>query len=376
MRALAIVMLAGCFEPKFPGHLQCASPDNWCPPPQTCGADGFCGGGLATDAGSEAGLPEVNLVFTSSEPMSFGGLTNAAIVTMADTKCQMLGTKLRPGTYLAYLSEQPGTSNARLPTTGSWARSDGRLFTTSANNLGSQNEIFYPSRLDDDGADVVGLRMETAVATQLPALDGCTGGNNNILIGSPDGDSVSWHGINVTRTCESALYVYCFETDRIASAPPPVLDPGLLWAFVTNAQYALGNGIDELDTDCRNAAMAAGLTRNFRAFVAPTGASANSRFKGSTKPWTRLDGVIVANKDLMELIAPIAIDETMMRSHVDVAFGANSPSTPGADPTNCANWGAGGTGTSGGLSTRSSSQAFSGNPITCSSAHLYCLEIP
>jgi hypothetical protein len=376
MRALAIVVLAGCFDPKFAAHLKCASPDNWCPPPQTCGANGFCGGGSGgDDAGPDGGLPEVNLVFTTSEPMTFGGLTNAAIVTMADAKCQMLGTKLRPGTYIAYLSTDPGISNARLPTIGSWARPDGRVFTTSVNNLGAQNEIFYPSRLDDDRADVVGLRMETAVATRLPASDGCTGGNNNVVIGSADGDTVSWRGITETRTCQTDLYVYCFETDRTASALPPVLDPGLLYAFVTNGVYAINHGIDELDADCRNAATAAGLTRNFRAFVAPTGASANSRFKGSTKPWTRLDGVIVAQPDLMELVAPIAIDETMARSHGNVAFGANSPSTPGSDATNCMSWGSG-MGTSAGLSTRSSDKAFSGSAITCSSAQLYCLEIP
>jgi len=374
MRVLAILVLAGCFDPKLTAHLPCAQPDNWCPPPQTCGADQFCAGGLVSDAAVDAGLPEANIVFTSSEPINADNMTNADIVMMADQKCQTLGTKLRPGTYIAWLGTDPGNAALRLPSTGGWVRSDGQPFTTSVIALGSQNQVLYPPRLDDDGADVVGLRLETAVATQLPP-SGCNG--TTVVIGSPDAGAPEWLDTS-SRVCSSDLFLYCFETDRTSSfVPPPLLDPGQLYAFVTNADHALGNGIGELDTDCQMAANGAGLgMRTFRAFVAPTGAAARSRFQGSAKSWSRLDGVVVANRDLSELIAPISTDETGAIIDVDVAFGANSPTTPGTDMTNCMNWSSTAVGTTVGQSTRSSSQAFSGSPVACTSAHLYCLEMP
>jgi hypothetical protein len=264
----------------------------------------------------------------------------------------------------------------RLPSNVSWVRSDGRPFTISAIDLGSQNQVLYPPRLDDDGADVVGLRMDTPVATQLPPSDGCNGTNNTVVIGSPDANAPEWL-VNSSRVCDSDLYLYCFETDRTSIVSPPLRDSGQLYAFVTNSEYALGNGIGELDTDCQMAATAGGLgMRTFRAFVAPTGMAAQSRFLGSAKSWSRLDGVVVANRDLSELIAPISFDETGALFHVDVAFGANSPTTPGADTINCANWG-GSTATTVGQSTRSSAKAFSGaSTASCASAHLYSLETP
>jgi len=376
MRVLAIIVLAGCFDPRLTAHLQCAQPDNWCPPPQACGADGFCAGGNNGNAAPDAGLPEANIVFTSSDTINADNMTNADIEVMANQKCQTLGTKLRPGTYIAWLDTAPGNAAARLPSNVSWVRSDGRPFTTSAIALGSQGQAFYPPRLDDGGADVVGLRMETAVMTQLPPSDGCNGFDNTVVIGSPDAESPEWLDSS-GRVCDSDLYLYCFETDRTSMILPPPLDPQQLYAFVTSTEYALGNGIGELDTACQTAATAAGLgTRTFLAFVAPTGAAASSRFQGSAKSWSRLDGVIVADRDLSELAAPISIDENVAHLHVDVAFGASSPTAPGTDLTNCMNWGSTTAGISVGQSTRSSAQAFFGSPAACTPAHLYCLEVP
>ena len=377
MRVLAIIVLAGCFDPRLTAHLACAQPDNWCPPPQTCGAEGFCAGGVSGDGGVDAGLPEANIVFTTSEPINADKMANADIEMIADQKCQTLGTKLRPGTYIAWLGTDSGGAETRLPSNVGWMRTDGRPFTTSAIALGSQGQVLYPPRLDDDGADVVGLRLETDVVTQLPPTDGCGGTDTTVMIGSPDAGPPEWL-VSTSRVCDFDLYLYCFETDRTPSiVPTPVLDPSQLYAFVTNADYALDHGIVELDADCEAAATTAGLgTRTFRAFVTPTGAAARSRFQPSAKSWSRLDGVVVANQDLSELIAPISTDETGTLLHVDVAFGASSPATAGTDLTTCMNWGSTSVETSIGLSTRSSAQAFSGSSMACTSAHLYCLEMP
>jgi hypothetical protein len=73
MRAtLAMVVLAGCFNPSFHTDLPCD--DGWCPPPQVCGMDLVCHGGDVTgDAGSDGptacgtpgfGSPNVVLVGT------------------------------------------------------------------------------------------------------------------------------------------------------------------------------------------------------------------------------------------------------------------------------------------------------------------------
>jgi len=378
MRALAIVALAGCFEPRLTEHLLCAQPDHWCPPPQTCASDGFCAGGPnGGDAGSDGGLPEANLVFVSSEPLTFGTMTNADIVTMADQKCQTLGAKLRAGTYVAWIGTTTAEASGRLPAIGGWARPDGKPFTTSTMDLLTLGRVFYPPRLDDDHADVVSLRMETAMAPQLNASDGCAHSDTLLHVGAADGAAPSWLDDTNAAVCDSDLYLYCFETDRAVTPTPPVLDPSRLYAFVTNTSYSLQDGVGALDMHCRDAATAAGLgMRTFQAFVAPTGQTAASRFKGSTKTWSRLDGVVVANPDLRELLAPISIDETRGNLQASVAFGANSPTDIGVDATNCLDWGAGNVGMSAGRSTRSNAQAFSGSAITCTSAHLYCLEMP
>jgi len=377
MRALALVMLAGCFDPTLTAHLPCAQPDNWCPPPQTCGSDGFCEGGPGS--GDDAGpgvLPEANLVFTTSEPLSLGAMANADIIAMADAKCQTLGTKLRPGTYKAWLGTDPPSAAARLPSSVSWARIDGRPFTTSLIALQAQGQVFYPPRLDDDRQDVPAQRMDTFVVTGLPMADGCMGGDNTVVSGSADGDDPDWYFSQSGLTCASELYVYCFETDRTVSVPTPTRDPSKLYAFVTGAFYTIQGGVDQLDADCQASADGASLGRRFHALVAPTGATPRSRFMGSMKPWSRLDGVIVANPDLADFIAPLSVNEYGLHTHVDVAFGANSTMGQGVDATNCLNWASSVGGTSAGRSTRSSSKAFSGFGITCASAHLYCLEIP
>jgi hypothetical protein len=376
MRALAIVALAGCFDPKLSGHLRCAEADHWCPPPQICGADGFCGGGPIDDAAG-SGLPDENIVFTSSEPVSLSMMTNHDIIAMADAECQTLGTKLRAGTYIAWLGTDPASASARLPASVGWSRVDGQPFTTSANALGSQAQVFYPPRIDDDRADVPGQRMDTAVVTQLPLADGCsTGISNTVVAGRADGDDPDWYSAVPGRTCDGPLYLYCFETDRRVSEAPPVLDPTQLYAFVTAQTYSLRAGIGQLDMDCQSAADGVMLGRKFAAFVAPSGMAASSRFVSTTRSWSRLDGVIVARPDLSAFFAPLSITEENLHIHIDVAFGASSPSDPGNDANNCMNWGSASAGIIAGRSTRSDGKAFSGSQITCTSAHLYCLEIP
>jgi hypothetical protein len=378
MRACVLIGLASCFDPQLTPHLPCAQPDNWCPAPQTCGTDGYCEGGPAADGdgGHDAGLPDANLVFTSSQSIALGQMTNAEIISLADQTCQRLGTTLRPGTYIAWLGTDSFSAAARLPSNIGWVRPDGKPFASSVQAVLSQNTVYYPPRLDDTGADVVGARVDTPVATQLPMADGCTG-TANVVVGSPDGDALSWLGNTDQRACSTSFYLYCFETDRAVAIVPPTRNPSLAWAFVTAGMYAIQNGVGELDTDCQKAANAAGLgPRTFHAFVAPTGASASSRFTPSTRAWARLDGVVIAEPGLTAFTAPLAVDELEDHINLPVGFGANSPTSDGGDTANCQNWSGGGDNPATGVSTRSNATAFVGSPGTCAATYLYCLETP
>ncbi len=375
MRAAWLVLLAGCFDPKPAAHLACELPDHWCPPPQTCGANGFCNGG-DTMPPVDAGLPEGNLVFVTSETIIPGTQMNPAIIAAADAECQMLGPRLRDGTYVAWLGATPAEAKARITATTGWARPDGLPVAYSLDELFAGN-VYYPPRIDDNKRDAPAQRDLTYVGTQLPVPpDSCGTTNTQLRYGVPDGDINTWRERGDVRACLDEFWLYCFEVDRTAQIARPVLDSSMLYAFVTANAYPIGSSIDDLDADCQSEAGAL-APRVFKAFVAPSNKTPKSRFGGSTKAWTRMDGVEVAPADLSQLIAPISVTAADAQLQVLVASGA--PDLDQNAGSNCLNW----TSTSmtedatQGDSTHSDKQAFEGRGGTCDMPqHFYCLEAP
>jgi len=381
---VAIVTLVGCFKPSLTEHLPCAAPDDWCPPPQECIA-GFCQGSLGSTGdggGGDSGMPEANLAFTSSMTIHPGSQTNAAILDAADNLCNMLGQKLRTGTYMAWLGVDENDAAARIAarTTGApgWVRSDGRPFARSLATL-MAGEVFYPLRLDDNKADVTTVNLQTAVVTELPdPTAGCdSGGAVAVRIGLAPGDEPSWRSFDI-RNCNTDVWLYCFEVDRSMAVAAPMLDPGLPIGFETTNGHAIDGGMLAVDQACQDEADAAGLSpRMFRALVAPSGGTARSRFPGATKPWTRLDGVVFAPASLGKFDAPLSITPGNPPLHLpsEVAFGAADLTTNARD--NCNGWTSSTIPASSGFSAMSDDLGFDFGASDCSTlARLYCLEVP
>jgi hypothetical protein len=380
---VVIVALAGCFKPSLTEHLLCAAPDDWCPPPQMC-IQGVCegpitdGGHGGDSVGGDAGLPEANLAFTSSMTIHPGTQSNAAVLQAADSLCNSLGQKLRPGTYMAWLGVDATDAANRIDaqTMGApgWARSDGRPFATSLGDL-KMGHIYYPLRLDDNRADVVAVNLQTTVVTELPP-GGCdAAGAQQIRLGLAPGNEPAWRSFD-TRSCEADYWLYCFEVDRSIAVAPPVLDPGLAIGFESALVHPIDAGLLALDNACQGEANAANLgARTFLALVATSTATARSRFSTASRPWTRLDGVVFAPASLGKFDAPLSIVPGTPPAHLPstVAVGAADLITKALN--NCNDWEPSTIAATSGFSGMSDGLAFSLGGSDCSApAHLYCLE--
>jgi hypothetical protein len=377
MRAAWLILATGCFDPKLAPHLRCATPDNWCPPPQMCGGDGYCNGGSQTMP--DGGLPEGNVMFVSSETFTPGAGSNNALEPAASQKCQQLGNRLRTGTYVAWLGISSGDAASRIAPVPGWGRPDGKPFATSLGDV-MNDHIYYPPRIDDSFADAPLVHLQTPVATGLPVPPNasCDTIGNVIMFGAPDGDMTSWRNTGDVYPCTDAFYLYCFETDRTTPVAAPQLDPSLLYAFVTSSSYDLSIGLGGLDLACQNEGSGLG-SRVFQAFVATTLGSARDRFQPSTKSWSRLDGVVIASPSLERFEAPLSTTAAGASLAVRPAIGAPNANSV-AKNTNCSDWtqDAAGMNVLLGDSTRSDSQAFAGTlGDTCNNPqYLYCLESP
>jgi hypothetical protein len=381
---VVIVALAGCFKPSLTDHLQCAAPDDWCPPPQTC-INHVCegpvsdGGGSGDGGGGDGGLPEANLVFTSSLTFHPGKRSNAAILQAADDQCNMLGQKLRAGTYMAWLgvdaTDAANRIDAKTMGAPGWARSDGRPFTTSLDDL-KMGHVYYPLRLDDNRADVVAVNLQTAVVTELPGAGCDAAGIQTVRIGLAPGNEPAWRSFD-TRNCDVDLWLYCFEVDRSIAVAPPVLDPGLAIGFETGLEHAIDAGLAALDSACQSEADAANLSpRTFLALVATSTGTARSRFSTATRPWTRLDGVVFAPASLGKFDAPLSIVPGSPPAHFPstVAVGAPDLLTQALN-NNCNDWKPSTLAATSGFSGMSDGLAFNLGGTDCSTtARLYCLE--
>jgi hypothetical protein len=380
--AVALVALVGCFKPKLTERLPCAQPDDWCPPPQACVA-GICAGDVSGPGSADAAvITNANYMFTTSTSFDPDTLANADILDTADDQCNRLGQKLRPGTYMAWLGTDTSDAAARIAAntngTPGWVRPDGKPFTSSLADL-QAGTVYFPPRIDDTGADVVVLRQQTAVMTTLDP-NGCISAGV-VVIGLAPGDEPAWRAFDA-RGCANDYWLYCFEVDLDTPVAPPAVDPDMLLAFVTRSTYPSTDGVPALDDACQAEGNAAGSSaRRFLALVATTTANARSRFTGGSKPWTRLDGVELAQASLDKFDAPLSIAPPMTVGdppmHVDttVAFGAPDL-TSKATTNNCTDWGAASPDAFDGKSTMSDNLGFLAGTIACDPNHFYCLEAP
>ena len=305
-----------------------------------------------------------NIMFTTStlqSPASLQGLAGA------DALCMKLAANANPklsGNYKAWLSTQTVSAISRLGNASGWVRTDGKpvLNSISDLSLAYSGKLFYPPRLDENGHDL-GLGIDplspneiivitnTSLAGALPtypALGNC--GN----FGSDDGSYVEvgygTHNSGVftqaSQTfCTNPARLYCFGIDHQAqvSVTPAVGRH----AFVSTANWLPGGGIAAADAVCQSDASAAKLPGTYKALLAPTGATAASRFNyaAGSPPWIRSDGIQVAptasaffTTTLFDASPNITADGAYYFGWNGVWSGAATPMTAGTNATNCVNW--------------------------------------
>jgi hypothetical protein len=384
VRALAIVALAGCFDPKPSPGLPCQ--DGWCPPPEMCIA-GTCSGAHVIDAGIDAPIDAMevppNYMFVTSvvrTPAQLGGIAGA------DMLCNTLAASVPlSGHYMALLGDSTtGTSAyARLAATGAsgWIRVDGKPFALSMTDL-MTDKILYPPRVTEKGFK---LPEGTFVATGTnefggaPAED-CAGFTmasvDPMLGGFVDAGPGTWAS-GSELTCNDAATIYCFGTDL---AVTPVIHPeGTARAFLSN-RGPIGTRVTDLDAHCQADADSKTLGGTFKALVPSSTGNAASRIVPPTvgMPWVRLDGVTVTN-DFTSFDAPLGLTVAGTYESDLVWSGTTSPTASASAGATCTYW----TTPSGSISTamgRSSrtklGEAFAGaGPLACSTqARLYCFE--
>jgi len=182
-------------------------------------------------------------------------------------------------------------------------------------------------------------------------------------------------------------HIYCFGVDKVTPvAPAPAA--GRL-AFLTDAYFRPGGGIQAADGLCAAEASAAGIAGRFKAWLATSTSSAGSRFASSPDTvWVRLDGIPL-NAPGAALLAgarPLtALNVTSRMRYVGnygVMLGATAPAEVGTAGSTCDDW----------QSTSPSSRAILGRagiastlfrsvlfahdeePCHLVQGHLYCLE--
>jgi len=376
MRWLLLSAAAGCFTPSPLRGQACAS---WCPPPESC-VNGEC---VVEEGSSVMGsdpMPiDANYMFVTSEkkaPKDFGGVSGA------DAWCNTLAAAVPlPGQYVAWLSTLDTNADTRLleKNARGWYRPDGKPFTDQVSDLTS-GTLYYPPRITEQGIDIGG--SDDAIVATGTYSDGTedfvagdclswTTDQNVMTTGLLDAGYAAWTGFAMTD-CTTPAHIYCFGIDKTVAVPPPQQPTSSRLAFVVVA--TLGGGLSSLDTQCKTAAQAKGITGNFIAWVSTTGSSAALRLTGTT-PWRRKDNVIAMTPDLT-MSAPIdqTLDGSMTGTYVWT--GAAQPGDTASQ--SCNDWTSTATTMSGlfGYEERSVlADAFGSGSQNCgSTSYIYCLE--
>ena len=364
MRAVLLVVLAGCFNPDAKPNQPCT---DWCPPPETC---------IAGTCRVDEGARTPNYAFVTSERREM----IRENVFKLDEWCQELARRGNlTGEFAAWMSTSQQSMATRLATVGArgWIRPDGKPFADTVEDIFA-GRTYYPLRIADDGADVGLLDDNVATGTEAngtasaatcgdfiaPPADAAVG------IGKADAGFMWWTALQSTR-CSEAAHVYCFGLDRKNSVAAPSSEPKQKRVFVTKNTYTKRPPSDA-DLICRNEASGA---TTFIALVATTTQSAQERLAGATGPWARTDGVVVT-KDMATFDAPLelAFDGTRIPSG-EVWFGAKSLADKATVDRNCDDWGSGGS-----VRTGQSNRSVGAAPFDTLSGncggeyHYYCAE--
>ena len=317
-----------------------------------CTGSGACVFTITSNtAVAAAFFPVANIVFTTSttQTPALGGLSGA------DALCaQRAAAAKLPGTYKAWLSTSTVNAIDRLGSASGWVRTDGKPVSNSVADI-AHGKLFYPPRLDEFGKDlgadpvVMTGTWVDGTLTSYPGYTTCgdftsaVNDPNSELIGGSASASSEMFTDYFAMYCDQDARIYCFSIDRqVQLAPTPVTGRH---AFVTAGNWIPGGGITSADTLCRQEASDANLPGTYKALLAPTGASAASRFNTNGLPWIRADGIPLMptaaaffSATLFDVPPNVTADGFVYYGNDGVWGGAATMTTPGKDETNCVNW--------------------------------------
>jgi hypothetical protein len=316
--------------------------------PGCSGLEG-CNSLLTQDTTISVSFAPANRVFVTSVSRAgdLGGLTGA------DALCQQQANlaNLGGGNFIAFLPTDTTNAYDRLAGSRGWARTDGRLvFDTVVNDYatGTTNAMFYPIRVDERGNDVGSLLVHTGSWIDGNAFPGETT-CGNWTSASTDlhsmGDSAAQgQGFNSVgaSSCSQPAPLLCFEVGRnVAVKPTPVA--GRV-AFL-GSTHALGGGLVAADARCQSEAAGVGLAGSFKALLASSTASAESRFNLSGSPWVRADGIRIAptpraffESQLLEAAPNVSADGRSYDEGDGIWGGAVSATVAGTAASTCNDW--------------------------------------
>jgi hypothetical protein len=318
-----------------------------------CSGTGMCTLTLTSNTVVRASFsPPPNIMFTTSttQTPALGGLIGG------DAICAKLAARAGlAGTYKAWLSISAMNAISRLAGASGWVRTDGKPVVNSLTDL-AQGRLLYPPRFDelgnDLGADPVVMTGTAADGTVLNVQGFSTCSDFTAAVDTGGFLSAGYASASSTMfatagpmPCSSEARLYCFGVDRQAQvAVIPVVGR---YAFVTRSPWTPGGGIAKADALCQQEASAAALPGTYQALLAPTGASASSRFDTSGLPWVRVDGILIAptaagffsaTSTLFDVPPNLTADGSLYFGAIGVWSGAATPTTAGKGATNCTNW--------------------------------------
>jgi len=262
------------------------------------GAAGADAGGQGGDGGVDPLAPP-NLVFVTSKKYPVTKFVRAS----ADAECNTLANAAgHSGKFVAWLSDQTMAARTRLGNASAWVNVDGSPFADSQQDLLENGQVFFPIRLDENGAPVTG-RVATGSSRMGTLGSSCTNwtstyGGTLITVGDPTAGSVLWTDDWTTSStpagCDQQYHLYCFQVDHSAAIYPTPTESRL--AFVSQGIFNPGpTGRAAADALCAAEAAAAGFQATYVALVGTTTESPLSRLIDQGRAWVRPDGMTIAN---------------------------------------------------------------------------------
>lgn len=337
----------------------------------------------------------------------------------ADAICRSRATAAGlsdPNQFVAWLSDSSNDAYCRahgfagtksgncggllsLPTNaGPWVRTDGYPFAPRLPEaLGTDGVIYGPPMLDEFGNQVAEDLVFTetgpdgvyAGSASAACGDWTSAGAVSIVIGSATGGTQAWTQSSSTL-CSSNIALLCLHAGPGDPLPPHWRQGAFAFATSVAGSGSLGSwpesgsalGIAAGNAVCQAQATTAGLPdpASFRAWLSDSSHDASDQLS-LDGPWTRLDGVPVANSlaDLTDgqLLAPINLtDAGIYLGNYGLWTGTTGAGVAAAN--HCNDWQDGGSSSQGdrGSAYRSNSWwTHFGSPSSCSSwFHLYCFS--